>query len=78
MENIEPRLITESKRTFKDILIKAIKLQRRPLVIRVSDKEANNGKKNLTARIVTEIARKKDKQVIKVRTDINTRYLLKI
>lgn len=78
MQNIEPYIVTAVKETIKDKLIKFIKLQRKPLIIRISDKEATNGKQNLTVNIVTEIHRKKEVQTIKVKTDINTRYLFKI
>lgn len=92
--DLEPFLKTGAKETFKDILLKFIKLPTKPIMNRISKKEViikaikGKGKRQKEVithiytnevNVVTEVLRKKSNiKLIKVRTDIQTRYLFKI
>lgn len=59
----------------KTFIRKALNTPQRVQPIRISNHLATNNKKDLEKSIVTEINYYKDKQVIKVRTDIDSRFL---
>lgn len=88
---IKPQIqVIERKETNKQKFLRnALKLKKivfgkHPIkIIRISDKESdkllnNLPPKKLTANIVTEISRKKDKETVNVKTNINNRYLMPI
>lgn len=91
---IEPFLKVGAKENIKDKILKLIKLPHKPTMNRISKKEViikaikGRGKRQQEitihtyvneVNVVTEISRKKDNtKVIKVKTEIQTRFLFKI
>ncbi len=77
LKTVEPSKINKLGRTIVNIrqsLRKTFNITDKPRVIRISGHLSGGAKKDLNHNIITEVKRLKDKQVITVRTDINSRF----
>lgn len=77
LKTIEPTRINKIGRTIVNIkqrLRKLINAPDRVRIVKLSNHLSSGGKKDLKHPILTEINSYKGKQVIKVRTDIQTRF----